>query len=142
MVPGGSLTFEPSGPIAPGQQAKATYDYIVKATDGDTLSNVITVDDKTAQATVERNKFTLADGKYSKTADTSITTAGSNVSYTFKYFNDSKYSGTVNDLVFAENADQFPNQLVKDSAVVTVGGQEITAAGVNIGGGKYTLDTT
>ncbi|MBR2283558.1 MAG: DUF11 domain-containing protein, partial [Ruminococcus sp.] len=127
----------PADGLSSGESVSATYS-IAAGTD-DITTNTVKVGDKSATATSEKSQFSLGNGDFSKRADSTVTQAGGTISYTFKYFNNSRFGGTVTGLEFGEIT--VPAQLNKTGIVVKVGDTTLETGNNEVNGDNYNLSS-
>lgn len=97
LAAGQSETFEISVVVKEGKTGDITNTATVTSEDGES---------KSASATASQNAFSFGDGQFTKNVSSTVAIAGGQITYTLKYYNNSRYSGkyTENDaLTFTDD---------------------------------------
>ena len=100
VVVGEKKTFEISVVVKEGKTGDITNTATVTSEDGES---------KSASATASQNAFSFGDGQFTKNVSSTVAIAGGKITYTLKYYNNSRYSGkyTENDaLTFTDDFAQ------------------------------------
>lgn len=100
--------------LAAGQSENFEISVVVKKGKTGDITNTATVtsedgESKSASATASQNAFSFGDGQFTKNVSSTVAIAGGQITYTLKYYNNSRYSGkyTENDaLTFTDDFAQ------------------------------------
>lgn len=94
---------------------------------------------QSASATASQNAFSFGDGQFTKNVSSSVANAGGQITYTLKYYNNSRYAGkyTENDpLIFTDDFAKLNNLTVKG---VKLNGNDLTLSDVLDGNNLVTV---
>ena len=100
VVVGETKTFKIPVTVKEGKTGDITNTATVTSEDGES---------KSASATASQNAFSFGDGQFTKNVSSTVAIAGGQITYTLKYYNNSRYSGkyTENDaLTFTDDFAQ------------------------------------
>lgn len=117
VVVGETKTFKIPVTVKEGKTGDITNTATVTSEDGES---------KSASATASQNAFSFGDGQFTKNVSSTVAIAGGQITYTLKYYNNSRYSGkyTKNDPL--EFTDDFAklNNLTVGNITVKLNGKE------------------
>lgn len=96
---------------------------------------------QSASATASQNAFSFGDGQFTKNVSSTIANAGGQITYTLKYYNNSRYAGkyTENDpLIFTDDFAKL-NDLTVENITVKLNGEKQDKPDIQNVNGKVTV---
>lgn len=132
--------------LAAGQSENFEISVVVKEGKTGDITNTATVtsedgESKSASATASQNAFSFGDGQFTKNVSSTVAIAGGQITYTLKYYNNSRYSGkyTENDaLTFTDDFAKL-NDLTVKNITVKLNGKEQDKPNIENVNGKVTV---
>ena len=96
---------------------------------------------QSASATASQNAFSFGDGQFTKNVSSTIANAGGQITYTLKYYNNSRYSGKYTENDPLEFTDDFAklNDLTVGNITVKLNGKEQENPNIQNVNGKVTV---
>ena len=96
---------------------------------------------QSASATSSQNAFSFGDGQFTKNVSSTIANAGGQITYTLKYYNNSRYSGKYTENDPLEFTDDFAklNDLTVGNITVKLNGKEQENPNIQNVNGKVTV---
>lgn len=138
----------PTGSFTVVVGEKKTFEISVVVKEGKTgdITNTATATPEggtpqSASATASQNAFSFGDGQFTKNVSSTIANAGGQITYTLKYYNNSRYSGKYTENDPLEFTDDFAklNDLTVGNITVKLNGKEQENPNIQNVNGKVTV---
>lgn len=132
VVVGETKTFKIPVTVKEGKTGDITNTATVTSEDGES---------KSASATASQNAFSFGDGQFTKNVSSTVAIAKGFITYTLKYYNNSRYSGKYTENDPLEFTDDFAklNDLTVKNITVKLNGKEQDKPNIENVNGKVTV---